>query len=73
MFKNSHWLLLLRMDFRETKVELRSHLINCPRPGRKGQHPQGKDMQGPDRRLCDAGDGDLAWLVVVNKLFKEII
>jgi len=44
VFKSSHCLLLLRMDFRETKAELRSHSRKCPPPGRKGWCPQGKDI-----------------------------
>lgn len=44
VFKSSHCLLLLRMDFRETKAELRSHSRNRPPPGRKGWCPQGKDI-----------------------------
>ena len=44
VFKSSQCLLLLRMDFRETKAELRSHSRNRPPPGRKGWCPQAKDI-----------------------------
>ena len=44
VFKSSHCLLLLWMDFRETKAELRSPSRNRPPPGRKWWCPQGKDI-----------------------------
>lgn len=38
----SHWLLLLRMGFRETDVELRSPLNKLPSSRQKRMSPQGK-------------------------------